>query len=63
MTTLRAVGGKVGVVTHETTIISLAPRVGSDGPNSWRLHNKLSTHVVFFPGFITLNFRGQPVLN
>jgi hypothetical protein len=33
MTTLRVVGGKVGLMTYETIIMALAPRVGGDGPN------------------------------
>ena len=37
------VGGKVGVMTHETIIMLLAPKVGGDGPNPWRLYNMLNT--------------------
>lgn len=33
MITLRVVSGKVGVMTHEITIMLLAPRVGGNGPN------------------------------
>ena len=63
MTIMRVRGGKVGVKTHETTIMSLAPRVGGDGPNTWRMYNMLNTHGVLFPGPIKLKIYSQPVLN
>ncbi len=50
-------------MTHGTTIMLLAPRVGGDGPNPQRLCNMLNTHVVLFPGHIKLNFHGQTMLN
>ena len=56
------VGSKVEVMTHGTTIMLLALRVGGDGPNPQRLCNMLNTHVVLFPGHIKLNFYDQTVL-
>ena len=42
------VGGKVGVMAHDTTIMLLAPNIGGDGLNIWRLCNKLNTQVALF---------------
>ena len=63
MTTLHVVSGRVRVMTHETTIMALTPMVDGDGPNPYRLHNKLNTHVALYYGPIKFNFRGQTVLN
>ena len=63
MTTLRVVGGKMGVMIYETTIMFLAPIVGGDSPNSWKLCNRLNTQVALFSSPIKLNFHGQTVLN
>ena len=63
LTTIRVVGGKVGIIIHKNTIMLLILRVKVDGPNILRLDNKLNTQVVLFPNPIKLNFHGQLVLN
>lgn len=44
-TTLHVVGGKVGLMTHESNIVSLAPYIGSYGPNLCKFVNMLNLHV------------------
>ena len=57
------VGGKVGVMTDETTIMSLVPMIGGDASNPYKLYNRLNTEIALFSNPIKLNLRGQTVLN